>query len=327
MMYMKLYIWGTGCGAGDLADQGLDLSQVCAFLDSAPVSGSFLARPVLRPEEVKNEDIDLILVASRHADNIAAKAAALGIDAGKLIFLKNNWQLTDRNRDYTDAETVLAPAYLDSVRAPQHTVREPLWVSDSPLTSRDLENDYVRMRTLEALCRELDAVPGAAAELGVYRGGFARCLDALLPDRTLYLFDTFEGFDTAEAKGEAAGFVQAHRNTGADRVLRLMPHPEKVIIRQGLFPASLGGLEDRFALVSLDVDLEESTLAGLRWFYPRLNPGGFLMLHDYNSSRLPGVKRALRRYEAELGQRIPAVPLCDVNGTLVLCKCHEMNTK
>ena len=320
---MKLFIWGTGCGAGDLADHGLDVSGVCAFLDSAPASDSFLGRPVLRPEEVKNEDIDLILVAGRHAEEIAQEAAVLGFDADKLIFLKNNWQLCDRNRDYAAAETVLDPIYLESVKAPHHAVRDPLWVSGSPLAARDLENDYVRTRTLEAICRELADVPGAAAELGVYRGSFARCINALLPERKLYLFDTFEGFDAAEAKGEAAGFVQAHRNTGADRVLRLMPHPEKVIVKQGLFPASLNGLEDRFALVSLDVDLEESSLSGLRWFYPRLNPGGCLLLHDYNSPRLPGVKRALRRYETELGQRIPAVPLCDANGTLVLCKAHE----
>ena len=324
---MKLYIWGTGCGAGDLADHGLDMSQVCAFLDSAPATDSFLGRPVLRPEEVKDEDIDLILVASRHVEDIAVKAAALGINGSKLVFLKNNWQLSDRNRDYAAAEAVLDPAYLDSVKAPQHTVRDPLWVSGSPLSARDLENDYVRVRTLEALCRELDGIPGAAAELGVYRGDFARCINALLPDRALYLFDTFDGFDKTEAKGEAAGFVQAHRNTGTDRVLRLMPHPEKVIIKQGLFPASLGGLEERFALVSLDVDLEESSLAGLRWFYPRLYPGGFLLLHDYNSPRLPSVKRALCRYEAELGGSLPAVPLCDVNGTIVLCKYHETSIK
>ncbi len=317
---MKLYIWGTGCGAGDLADHGLDVSKVCAFLDSAPASDSFLGRPVLRPEEVQNDDVDLILVASRYVDDIARKAVELGVNTEKLIFLKNNWQLCDRNWDYTAAEKILDPSYLDSIRAPQYAVREPLWVSESPLTARDLENDYVRMRTLEALCRELEGLPGAAAELGVYRGGFARCINLLLPERKLYLFDTFEGFDAAEAKGQAAGFVQAHRNTGAERVLRLMPHPEKVIIKHGLFPASLGGLEDRFALVSLDVDLEESTLAGLRWFYPRLNPGGYLLLHDYNSPRLPGVKRALRCYETELGQHIPAVPLCDGNGTLVLCK-------
>ena len=324
---MKLYIWGTGCGAGDLADHGLDVSTVCAFLDSSPMADSFLGRPVLRPEEVQNEDVDLILVASRHAEDIALKAAALGFGAEKLMFLKNNWQLRDLNRDYTKAERVLDPAYLDAVKAPQHTVCDPLWVSGSPLSARDLENDYVRMRTLEALCRELRDVPGAAAELGVYRGGFARCLSALLPERTLYLFDTFEGFDAVEAKGEADGLVQAHRNTGVENVLRLMPHPDSVVVKQGLFPDSLDGLEESFALVSLDVDLEGSTLAGLRWFYPRLNPGGFLLLHDCNSPRLPGVKRALRRYEAELGRRLPAVPLCDVNGTMVLCKCHELNTK
>ena len=324
---MKLYIWGTGCGAGDLVDHGLDVSRVCAFLDTAPVSDSFLGRPVLRPEAVGNDDIDLILVASRHADEIAQKAEALGIGAEKLVFLKNNWQLRDRTRDYRAAESVLDPTYLAAVKAPQYAVREPLWVSDSPLTPRDLENDYVRMRTLEALCRELADVPGAAAELGVYRGGFARCMNLLLPERALYLFDTFEGFDEAEAKDEAAGFRQAHRNTGAEQVLRLMPHPEKVVLKQGHFPESLGGLEERFALVSLDADLEESTLAGLRWFYPRLSPGGFLLLHDCNSPRLPGVKRALRRYETELGQRIPAVPLCDVNGTLVLCKYYEINIK
>ena len=90
-------------------------------------------------------------------------------------------------------------------------------------------------------------------------------------------------------------------------------------------PALTGCATERFALVSLDVDLEESTLAGLRWFYPRLNACGYLLLHDYNAPRLPGVKKALLRYEAERGQRIPAVPLCDVNGTLVLCKEHELN--
>ena len=324
---MKLYVWGTGCGAGDLADHGLEISQVCAFLDSAPLSDRFLGRPVLRPEEVGNEEIDLILVASRHADAIAQKAEELGIGREKLVFLKNNWTLTDRNRDYTAAESVLDPRYLDGVRAPHHAVRDPLWTEASPLAPRDLENDYVRVRSLEVLCRGLDEVPGAAAELGVYRGGFAGCINALLPERTLYLFDTFAGFDEAEAGGDNAGFVQAHRNTGADRVLRCMPHPEKIIVRQGLFPASLGRLEERFALVSLDVDLEESTLAGLRWFYPRLNPGGYILLHDFNSPRLPGVKRALRRYEAELGVRLPAVPLCDINGTLVLCKNLELNTK
>lgn len=44
------------------------------------------------------------------------------------------------------------------------------------------------------------------------------------------------------------------------------------------------------------------------------------MLHDWGSPGLPGVARALERYEAEIGEKIPAVPLCDVGGTLVLCR-------
>lgn len=316
---MKLYVWGTGCGAGELADQGLDLAHITAFIDSAHHGERFLGKPVLPPEALVGAQADLIVVASRQSEAIAAQARALGLDESRLFFTRANWTLSDRNRDYAAAEGVLGAEFLRTLRAPQHAVRDPLWVADSPLSPRDLENDYVRVRTLEALCQRLGGVAGAAAELGVYRGGFARCINALLPERALYLFDTFAGFDAAEAASAAPGLVAAHRLTGAEQVLRLMPHPERVVLRPGVFPASLGGLEERFCLVSLDVDLEESTLAGLRYFVPRLSPGGYLLLHDWHTPRLAGVERALARYEAERRAPLHAVPLCDINGSLVIC--------
>jgi O-methyltransferase len=181
-----------------------------------------------------------------------------------------------------------------------------------------LSNDYARLATLELLCRRLENVPGAAAELGVYKGFFARCINMLLPDRKLYLFDSFEGFGEGDCAAES--FQAAHRNTAIDRVLAIMPHPEEITVRPGFFPGSLDGLEERFCLVSLDVDFYQTTLEGLRYFWPRLEQGGYLMLHDWGSLSLPGVKRALEDYEAETGQRIPAVPLCDVGGSLILCK-------
>ena len=140
----------------------------------------------------------------------------------------------------------------------------------------------------------------------------------LLPDRKLYLFDSFEGFG-AEA-GASESFQAAHANTTVEKVLALMPHPETVCVKPGFFPDSLEGLKERFCLVSLDVDFAQTTLEGLRYFWPRLQKGGYLMLHDWGSPKLPGVAQALREYEAEIGERIPAVPLCDVGGTLVLCK-------
>ena len=315
---MKLYVWGTGCAAGDLIDSGLAAERVTAFLDSETRGGSFLGRPVLRPEAADTDGEYLVLVAGRRAEEIARQAAACGIREDRLLFLRDNWVVTDRNADYGRVRQLLPPALLASLQSPPRAIRPLPPTPGSPLTERDLEGDYVRVRTLELLCAGLGDVPGAAAELGVYRGGFARCINALLPERTLYLFDTFEGFDPAEARGQGGGFVEAHRNTSAETVLRLLPHPEKAVVRQGLFPQTVQSLEDeRFCLVSLDVDLEESTLAGLRFFLPRLSPGGCLLLHDYNNPRLPGVRRAVERWEAEQG-RLRAVPLCDVNGTLAI---------
>lgn len=320
---VRIYIWGTGCGAGDLIDRGLNVEKISAFLDGEGREGSFLGRPVLQPEALRGADFDLILVASRQAEEIAARAEVLGLPREKLLFLKNNWRLQDRNTAYEAAARILPRELLEELRRPELPMREPLWLEESPLTGRDLENDCVRLRSLEAICRRLDSVPGDAAELGVYRGAFARCLSALLPERRLWLFDSFSGFDAEEARDQAAGLVEAHRRSDADKVLSLLPHPERAEIRKGFFPETAKGLEEqRFALVSLDADLEESTLEGLRWFWPRLSPGGSLLLHDWANPKLPGVARALERYERELGCALPAVPLCDVCGSLVLTKAR-----
>jgi O-methyltransferase len=152
----------------------------------------------------------------------------------------------------------------------------------------------------------------------VYKGFFARCINQLLPDRTLYLFDSFEGF-SSDANASAS-FQAAHENTAAEKVLSILPHPEKAVIKVGFFPASLQGMEDRFCFVSLDVDFYQTTLDGLRWFWPRMEKGGYLMLHDWGSPKLPGVARALSDYERELGATLHAVPLCDVGGSLIICK-------
>lgn len=314
---MEIYVYGTGCGAGELIDTVLPAAQVAAFVDSEPQSASFLGRPVITPEELAGRPYDLILVTTRSAAAVAARCAALGVDPARLFFLKNQAELRDRNRCWEAAEAVLGPDCIAKLRGAQRLIRRPLWSERESLDESDLEGDYVRLKTLEALCRELEDVPGAAAELGVYRGGFARCLNALLPDRTLYLFDTFSGFDEKEAAGCGTGFVSAHGQTAAETVLARLPHPERAVLRPGLFPASAAGLEDRFALVSLDVDLEESSYRGLCWFLPRMEEGGYILLHDYNSPSLPGVRKALRRYEAEHG-RLHTVPLCDINGTLVI---------
>lgn len=316
---MKVYVYGTGCGAGDLIDTALPLEQVSGFVDSRPASETFLGKPVLSPEDLAQKNYDLVIVTSRHTEEIALRCEAAGIDETRLLFLKNHVTLIDRNQSYAAADELLGTAFVENLRSAQVPVPVPPWAGTGPLEKTDLENDYVRVRTLEALCARLQDVPGAVAELGVYRGSFARCINLLLPDRMLYLFDTFAGFRQEEAEGYGEGFIGAHRNTTLEDVRKQLPYPEKAVFRQGFFPETAVGLEESFALVSLDVDLEESTYAGLCWFLPRLERGGYLLLHDYNDPALPGVRNAVARYEEETGKCLSAVPVCDRNGSLVIC--------
>lgn len=315
---MGIYVWGTGCGASELIEAGMDTGRIAAFVDSYPMGQTFLGRPVLLPEQLPKEDCDLLIITARHAEAIGKRCAELGIPAEICLFLKNSTVLTDRNASCTRAKEFLGEALLNKLLPDQHIVPAPAQLADTALPDRDLQNDYVRLATLELLCRRLEKVPGAAAELGVYRGFFARCINQLLPERELYLFDSFEGFG-AEAQASEA-FQAAHRNTAIDKVLSIMPYPENITVKPGFFPASLDGLEERFCLVSLDVDFYTGTLDGLRYFWPRLEKGGYLLLHDWGSPKLPGVVKALADFEAEIGTTVSAVPLCDVGGTLVLCK-------
>lgn len=314
---MGIYVWGTGCGASELIDQGLGPERISAFIDSFPGGETFLGRPVLLPEQLDHSDCELLIVTTRHTAAVAKRCEDLGIPAEKILFLKNNHTLWDRNAACTSAH-LLGDGLLSRLLPTQHIVPTPAGLSGGILQGRDLENDYVRLATLELICRRVQHVPGAAAELGVYRGYFARCINQLLPQRRLYLFDSFAGFDDSADASDA--FQAAHENITIEKVLSILPRPELVTVKPGFFPDSLEGLEERFCLVSLDVDFEESTLEGLRYFWPRLEAGGCILLHDWGSPSLPGVARALERYEAEIGQKLPAVPLCDVGGTLVLCR-------
>ncbi len=315
---MGIYVWGTGCGASELIEVGLEMERITAFLDSFPSGEQFLGKPVLLPEAMDIRDCDLLIVTTRHAESVAQRCIELNIPEERILFLKNAVTLHNRNASCKSAAVLLGEDLLKKLFPIQRVLPTPAQLSESLLPEGDLQNDYARLATLELLCRRLKTVPGAAAELGVYKGFFARCINQLLPDRRLYLFDSFAGFSPEACASES--FQAAHENTAVEKVLSVMPYPEKVIIRSGFFPESLKGLEARFCLVSLDVDFMQTTLEGLRYFWPRLEKGGYLLLHDWGSTSLPGVANALAEYERELAEPIRAVPLCDISGTLVLCK-------
>lgn len=143
-------------------------------------------------------------------------------------------------------------------------------------------------------------VPGSVAELGVDYGDTAKYINLYFPDRTCYLFDTFSGFDERDKDMSQASSYEwlEYYNTrsSAEQVLSKMFYPDQCVIKEGYFPDSLKGLEDRYAFVHIDCDLYNPITAGLEYFYPRLNKGGYIVVHDFYNVRYPQSKRAVRDF-------------------------------
>ena len=184
----------------------------------------------------------------------------------------------------------------------------------------------LRLAHLRLLAKEINQrnLPGAVAELGVYQGAFAAEINRLFPNRPLYLFDTFEGFmesDLAiekETLKDAAPIKKDFHDTSVEEVLSRLPYPEKAILCKGHFPETLPKDLSSLAFVSLDADLYEPTLQGLKAFWPKLVPGGILLIHDYNSTQFQGAKKAVDLFCKE--KHLLPIPLLDLHGSTILQK-------
>jgi len=184
--------------------------------------------------------------------------------------------------------------------------------------------DYIRLSAFELVSHEINSknLPGDVAELGVYKGKFARYINTYFPGRDLYLFDTFEGFDSRdvvnEKKQNYSNGSQDFSDTSIEAVLKQMPHPAQCRPIKGFFPESAAGINNSFAFVSIDADLYDPIYSGLVFFYPRLVKGGYIFVHDFNNDRYKGARKAVEQFCAE--QNIGFVPLPDSGGSVIIAK-------
>ncbi|MCH5314259.1 MAG: class I SAM-dependent methyltransferase, partial [Helicobacter sp.] len=173
-----------------------------------------------------------------------------------------------------------------------------------------------RIAFLEDFAKLWGNLQGAVAELGVYRGDFARYINAAFAHRKLYLFDTFEGFaktDVSRDSTMAQNLGAKHfANTSVELVLSKMPNPTQCVIQKGWFPQSALGLEkEQFCFVNLDADLYEPILAGLEFFYPRMVKNGVILIHEYFSQGYVGVKEAVEAFIKAHKEPIYKMPIGD----------------
>jgi O-methyltransferase len=148
-------------------------------------------------------------------------------------------------------------------------------------------------------------IAGEVAELGVFQGEFARHINKEFPHKKLYLFDTFEGFATNDVKKDIemgssekiTGQKYNFTDTTEKIVLGRMEYPRNCVVKKGYFPMTAEGLQEKFAFVSLDADLYQPMFEGLKYFYPRLEKGGYIFVHDFFQEDFIGVKKAIFEYK------------------------------
>ena len=166
-----------------------------------------------------------------------------------------------------------------------------------------------------------DKIPGDFAELGVYKGDSANLIHLMDSKREFHLFDTFEGFREKDLEveiGKAATYTKHNfADTSIERVKQRLNKPQ-FIFHKGYFPETTENCTGKqFALVSMDVDLYNPTKAGLEFFYPRLAPGGVLIVHDYNPD-WPGIVKAVDEFAENIPE--PIIPLADVDNSVMIFK-------
>ncbi len=351
---MKILIWGCGAWASYIVkNEIIPEDFIVGYIDSNKSQEIIWNKKVYAVDELLTmiEKIDFIVVAVAGYENNCEiyetiKEAQINLD--RVFFLFNyyrkesdeivNEQKEERlleiskplfdfykkNIAEEKRKAIMYKCAFDLIDEKQLIIKTPLF------NSTKYSNDYIRYRTFELMANEMEKnqIDGEIAELGVFQGSFSRLLNIKFKNRKLYLYDTFESFDKEEFMQEVKNgycdkeFAAVFEGTNEDRVLKGMPYPELCVVRKGLFPESLKreDFEKKFAFVSLDVDFEKSTYEGLKFFYPRLTDGGAIFVHDFNNSFLGGVKKAISRYEAELGILLKKVPLCDEGGTVVIVK-------
>ncbi len=187
----------------------------------------------------------------------------------------------------------------------------------------------LRLRNVRELAqRALDlGVSGDFIETGVWRGGCCILLRGVLAanevtDRKVYVADSFEGVpppksylypqdtgDTLHTVPElAVSMEEVKANFGRYELL-----DDQVVFVKGFFSDTLPKLHaGPFALMRLDGDLYESTYVALDSLYPKLSPGGFVIIDDYGG--IAQCRQAVTDYRARF--KIDAV-LHEVDWTAV----------
>jgi hypothetical protein len=169
--------------------------------------------------------------------------------------------------------------------------------------------DNLQYCVSEALMR---GVPGDLVETGVWRGGAAILMRAVLAAygdtrRIVWLADSFQGLpqpdldkypaDTGDRHWELAPYLSVSLDAVRSNFDRYGLLDDQVRFLPGWFKDTLPDAPiSQIAVLRLDGDMYQSTFEALSALYPKLSPGGYLIVDDYGA--LPNCAAAIHDFRA-----------------------------
>ena len=153
-----------------------------------------------------------------------------------------------------------------------------------------------------------EGIPGNFIETGVWRGGASIMMRAVCAaygerERHVYCADSFKGLPEPNADDFPLDANDAHSSfeqlaIPVDEVRRNFSAydllDDTVHFLEGWFKDTLPSVDADFAVVRLDGDMYESTIQAIEVLYPRLAPGGYLIVDDYGA--VPACRQAIHDY-------------------------------
>lgn len=324
---MKIIMFGAGGMSHFLTQKIKKGTEIVAYLDTTNNENKNIdGIPVIGLDSLKRITYDYIVVAFSDVEKGFNILKNEGISEECMVGYSFNDDRPYKNNHFQHITNIMLNDELKDKRISNLfdvPTKKFFLCAMNQIEDASVETDFVREQTLSLIAKEIrrKKLNSAIAELGVFRGNFSKKLNVLFPTQTLYLFDTFEGFDTRDVESDinlGGERLRNFDNTSIEEVLSKMKFPDKCVIKKGFFPDTYDLREEKFSFVSIDVDLYDPIKCGLEIFYPRLEKGGYIMVHDYNNIVYRGTYEAVLEYCDKKG--ISYVPIPDIAGSIVITK-------
>ena len=158
---------------------------------------------------------------------------------------------------------------------------------------------------------------GAILEVGSYKGGGALHLSNCQPHRKVFVFESFEGFESVDEKLDINFNMQQFKDTAQAKVESLFTAKGRTaIVTPGFFPDSAKNMEiPAISFVHLDVDIYKATIESLLYLDEKMMDKSFIVLDDCRRG-CEGVDKAVEEFLKQSKNWI-YLPLFPSQGLLV----------